>query len=248
MIELDAQTPRRDGGDSTIALFLGLYLVVLAFFIMLVTISSVEESKSSSVMNSLNTTFTTVVPPSAALDPFQSKDGEIVAGQEYQEQVTKIFSTSLAVAKVEVVQPGRLMRVTFEPAQLFYDDEVRIRETADALLDQIVATVSSRRAGLRNDLEFVINTPNEPGKKTMSTKQTLNMARAGSFAREMSSRGLPPDSLAVGLRPNRSSQIVMWFYTRDVEETRLDFDGPPANGNDSAAPQDGPAPQDGEAR
>lgn len=230
MIELDAPTRQEDGVDNTIALFLGLYLVVLAFFIMLVTISTIEETKSSTVMNSLNSTFTAVVTPSAVLDPFQSKDGDIVAGQEYQEHVTKIFSTSLAVAKVEVVQPGRLMRVTFEPAQLFFDDEARIRETSHALLDQIVATVSSRRAGLRNDLEMVMDTPNEPGKPTMSTKQELPMARVGAFAREMSSRGLPPDSLAVGLKPGQGNQVVMWFYTRDVEDSRLQFEsGAPAN-------------------
>lgn len=223
MLELETPKEVEGGGSTTIALFLGLYLVVLAFFIMLVTISSIEESKSSAVQNSLNSTFSTIVPPTATLDPFRSKSGEIVAGEEYQEQVTKMFATELAVAKVEVIQPGRLMRVTFEPSQLFFDDEARIRESAHALLDQMVASLSSRRAGLRNDLEMVIETPNVEGKRVLPTTQTLDMARAGAFAREMSSRGLPSDSIAVGVKPGTGAEVAMWFYTRGVDETHLQF-------------------------
>ena len=40
--------PEKSGGDSTIALFLGLYLVVLAFFILLVTISDRKSTRLNS--------------------------------------------------------------------------------------------------------------------------------------------------------------------------------------------------------
>jgi len=59
-------TPDQQGpgsGSSSIFLFLSLFLLVLAFFILLVSISTVENVKSQAVMDSLTSTFTTVLPP-----------------------------------------------------------------------------------------------------------------------------------------------------------------------------------------
>jgi len=78
-------------GGSTIAVYLSLFLVVLAFFILLVTISSVEQVKSNAVMDSLTSTFASVMPPSTDLTPFAAKEGDVIAGQVFQEEVTGFF-------------------------------------------------------------------------------------------------------------------------------------------------------------
>ncbi len=102
--------PREGSGGSTVSLFLGLYLLVLSFFILLVSISTREDLKSKAVMDSLTSTFRTILPPSTDLTAFSAKEGEVV-GQRFQEQITKIFTMSMRVIKVEIVQPGRLMRL-----------------------------------------------------------------------------------------------------------------------------------------
>lgn len=212
-----------DGESNTVALFLGLYLVVLAFFILLVTISKVEDTKSKKVMDSLSSAFTSIVPPSADLQTFVSKDGDVLAGQEFQQQVTGIFSTALGVDKVETVQPGRQMRLVLKSDSLFFKDEARIRSAMFPLLDRTVAALSNRPVGLRYDLEFVIGAPTASDGKTMSTEETLEVRRAGAFAEEMNARGIPPDSIAVGIRPGHVGEVMIWFYTRDVEKTKLKF-------------------------
>jgi len=219
----DQIKPPDNDGQNTVALFLGLYLVVLAFFILLVTISRVEDAKSKKVMDSLSSTFTSIVPPSADLQTFKAKDGDVLAGQEFQQQVTGIYSTALGVNKVEIVQPGRQMRLVLKADSLFFQDEARIRPAMFPLLDRTVAALSSRPVGVRYDVEFVIGTPTAQDGKTMPTTQTLEMRRAGAFATEMNARGIPPDSIAVGMRPGRVGEIVIWFYTRDVERTKLKF-------------------------
>lgn len=213
-----------DEGPNTIALFLGLYLVVLAFFILLVTISTVEITKSQKVMDSLSSAFTSIVPPSADLQTFKSKDGDVLAGQEFQQQVTGIFSTALGIDKVETVQPGRQMRLMMKADSLFFQDEARIRPAMYPLLDRTVAALSNRPSGLRYDLEFVIGVPTAEDGKTMPVEETLEVRRAGAFAEEMNSRGIPPDSVAVGMRPGHVGEVVIWFYTRDIEKTKLKFE------------------------
>lgn len=222
--------PQNEGGSNTVALFLGLYLVVLAFFILLVTMSTIEEKKSKKVMDSLSSTFTSIVPPSADLQTFKSKDGDVLAGQEFQQQVTGIFATALGIDKVETVQPGRQMRLMLQSDALFFDNEARIRPAMYPLLDRTVASLSNRPAGLRFDLEFVIGTATGEDGKTMPVEQTLEVLRAGAFARAMNERGIPPDSLSVGMRPGHVGEIVIWFYTRDIEASKLRFNGDGSGG------------------
>ncbi len=211
-------------GPNTSALFLSLFLLVLAFFILLVTISTLEEVKTKSVMDSLTSTFTSIVPPSTDPTRFKSKEGDLVAGQQYQETVTDIFAAALQVAKIKVVHPGRLMQVQIPANTLFVAGEARIQANQFELLDRIVAAASGRPPGLRFDLEFVIGSrTREDGGLPQS--QTLELARAGAFAREMSERGLPPDSIAIGIEPGDPNDVTMWFYIRRQEETRLRFQG-----------------------
>ncbi|HEY9164098.1 MAG TPA: flagellar motor protein MotB [Magnetovibrio sp.] len=222
---MDTQiAPPEHAGDQTIALFLGLYLVVLAFFILLVSISTLEEAKSQKVMDSLSSAFTSIVPPSADLQSFKAKDGDVLAGQEFQQQVTGIFATELGIDKVQTVQPGRQMRLILSADSLFFQGEARIRPAMYPLLDRTVAALSNRPTGLRYDLEFVIGTPTLADGKTMPIAQTLEVSRAGAFARAMFERGIPPDSVSVGMRPGHVGEVIIWFYTRDIEADKLRFD------------------------
>ena len=214
--------PEPVGAPNTTAMFLSLFLLVLAFFILLVTISTLEEVKSKSVMDSLTTTFTSIVPPSTDPTRFKSKDGDIITGQQFQETVTDLFSTAIQVAKVKIVHPGRLMQVSLPANELFVEGQARIQPGQFELLDRMVAASSGRPPGLRFDLEFVIGSRvrDDGG---LPESQTLELARAGAFAREMFERGLPPDSLAIGIEPGSPEAVTLWFYIRREEETRLQF-------------------------
>ncbi|MCG8508815.1 MAG: hypothetical protein MI741_06260, partial [Rhodospirillales bacterium] len=77
-------------GSHVTSLFLALYLLVLAFFIVLVTISTPEDVKSQAVMDSLSSTFSSLLPPSTDLTAFSSREGDLLAGQALQEEMTDI--------------------------------------------------------------------------------------------------------------------------------------------------------------
>lgn len=225
MIDLDFETPppAYTSAPDIVPIFLGLFLLVLAFFIMLVSISTFEEVKSTAVMDSLTSTFTTVLPPTSDPTPFNAKDGDILAGEAFQEQITSIFSTAVQVEKIEVVQPGRLMRLQMPTSALFREGQETVREDMLPLLDRVIATLSNRPPGLRQDLEAVIGAPTvEDG--ALPVGQTLEMARVGEFARTLIGRGAPPDSVSVGLKKGNPGEISIWFWVRGVEETAKRFE------------------------
>ena len=217
--------PTAEGGGNTVALFLGLYLLVLAFFILLVSISTLEDIKANAVMDSLTSTFTTILPPSTDLTAFTANEGEIIAGEMFQDQITHVFSTAIQVAKVEIVQPGRLMRVVLPSDSLFLSGETAIRPAQYPFLDRIIAALSGRPKGMRYDMEFVLGSPYAVG-RSLPIGQTLEMARAGTFVREMLARGAPPDSVSIGIAGSETEELVIWFFVRFSDEPKLTFEQP----------------------
>lgn len=219
---LTRAAPEYDGRQGVVVVYLSLFLLVLAFFIVLVSISTVEKVKSQAVMESLTSTFAAFQPTGAKPTDFTAKEGEVLGGQAFQEKITGIFATALQVAKVEVVKPGRLMRVQMPASAMFFEDEGRIRPSVLPFLDRIVAALGGRPPGIRFDMEFVIGTPYTDDGMLAKT-QTLEMIRAGGFAREVLSRGAPEDSVSIGLAPGDPEQITIRFYVRHSDDVRLEF-------------------------
>ncbi|WP_417795058.1 flagellar motor protein MotB [Terasakiella pusilla] len=224
-------------GDSgrVITLFLSLYLVVLAFFILLVSISSTEEVKSKALMESLTSTFSSVLPPRMDLQAFNATTGEFLAADEFQRQVTGLFSTVVGVVKVEAIQPGRLMRVEVAGNNLFEQDQAVVREGQYPFMDRLVSALSANPPGLRFEMEFVISSP-WSDEMTLSAEQTLPVRRAGAFARELLTRGAPPGSVSIGLKGGDSDTIEIWFHIRATDENRIKFEESPLIRGDIQAP------------
>lgn len=209
-----ASASDRGNNAPVISLFLSLFLLILAFFILLVAISTFEDVKSQAVMDSLTSTFTTVLPTNSDPTEFTAKDGDIIAGQQFQDQVSDIFSTAMPVAKVEVVQPGKKMRAAFPIDSMFTHSSSDLRPVSIPLLDRIVAALSNPPSGLQFDMEFVVGA-NYLKDRKLPVHQTLALSRAGSFAREMAKRGAPPNSIAVGIEPADPKRAIIWFYVRE---------------------------------
>ena len=217
--------PKSDAG-RTITLFLSLYLLVLAFFILLVSISSTEEVKSKALMESLTSTFSSVLPPRMDLTAFNATTGDFLAADEFQRQVTGLFSTVIGVVKVDTIQPGRLMRVELEGDGLFELDQAVIREGQSAFMDRLVAALSANPPGLRFEMEFVVPTP-WGNDRTLPTGKDLAIDRAGAFARDLLSRGVPPGSVSIGMKGSESKNVEIWFHIRALEENRIRFEESP---------------------
>jgi hypothetical protein len=207
---------------STVTLFLALYLVVLAFFIVLVSISSPEKVKSKAVMDSLTSVFASVLPPKTSLTAFAADEGDVIAAREFQRTVSDMFATQLRVARVEEVQPGRLMRVSLPVEAMFQSGQAVLRENRLSLLDRIVAAISARPPGLRFDMEFVVGRALAIDGPSVASP-TAEINRAGAFARQMLARGAPPDSISVAVGPGDPGQALITFYVRSLDDAVVPF-------------------------
>ncbi|NQV83374.1 MAG: hypothetical protein HQ494_06090 [Rhodospirillales bacterium] len=223
---LVSTSPEQDSRQGTVIVFLSLFLLVLAFFILLVSISTFEDIKSKAVMQSLTSTFTTFRKAGDIPSDFTSKQGDVLGGQAFQEEITGIFATALQVAKVEVVQPGRLMRARMPASAVFLENTDRLNPNIIPFLDRIVAALSGRPPGIRFDMEFIVGAAVSVD-GVLSVAPSQELSRAGHFAREALSRGAPPDSLSVALAPGQPDQVLIRFYVRSENEGLFEISDQP---------------------
>ena len=211
MIEQKTKTRRilSVRSDTTILQFLSLYLLILAFFILLVTISTVDKNKVDAVADSIK----------SELEIEKRESGPILAGQVFQDKTTELFATALGVQKIEIMQLGKIMRIQMTAESLFEPGKEITKRSQQPLIDRVIAALSSRPPGYQFDMEFVIGSPYTSG-QNLPTQQTLAMRRAGAFVREMLNRGAPPDAVSIGMGHVDKGQAVMWFYVRSPNDAK----------------------------
>jgi len=194
-----------DAQSSQVLQFLSLYLLVLAFFILLVTISTVSQEKADAAIQSIL---------KKELAKKKKKPGRV-----FQDKTTVMFADALGVKKTEVLQVGKIMRITVGTEGLFEQDKSTIKSEQRKLIDRLIAALSNRPDGTQFDMEFVIGSAYTKG-LNFPIKQTLAMERAGAFARELLNRGAPPDAISIGIGPIDPGEVVMWFYVRSTKDAQ----------------------------
>lgn len=198
MDERAETNPQEDGTKRTSSLFLSVYLLLLAFFILLNSISTLHEVRAKAVMDSLTSTFATLLP--SRQTPFSSATGTIVGTREFFKTVGDIFEAAIPAARIRIAQTGRLMQITLPLDALYLAEKAEIRPAQGALLNRLVAAMSVPPRGLRYEMTLLVGSAYGEG-GGLPIGENLAVARAGVMAREMVRRGAAPQTLFVGIEP-----------------------------------------------
>ncbi len=218
----EAQSGQRALGGETIIIFLGLYLLLCAFFILLNSISTIEEDKSKEVLDSVNNAFKMVGFPATMSEYFTSDIGSYAEASASLVKIGNLVKTAIELAKVKEVKPGQIMKIEVPPDSLFVPGEARFVGAADDLLDSIGLILSRPPPDLRFDVEVVVGS-NWILPEDLDKGETLEIARAGAFARELRARGTPEDTTVAGIEYGDPEKIEIFFYVRAADKPRLDF-------------------------
>lgn len=224
MDEEEAEPAPQPEKDPTLALFLGLYLILLAFFVLLNTMATLKDDRVKSVMGSLLATFSTEILNVANPTEFTASVGEDLATEEFHRDVEDFFEVAVPLAKVEFFSAGTIMRIALPADQLFEPDSTRVRSDRQDLMHRITGSLSRRVIGLRYEIEF--STFTGPFFfDDLASGQVLEVARAGAFARELLRRKVPPDSIVIGSRPGNPEEVEITFFIRIEQSSKVDFEG-----------------------
>lgn len=137
-------------------MFLSLFLLLLAFFILLNAISTLEETKSRAVISSVAATFQTKIVPDNEAEILISTLGPVPQPDEVTADIERLWVTAIPIAKIETVTPGRVLQVSVPAMQIFVGGQSEVRSDRLDLLRATAHALASRLEGLSVQLRMTI--------------------------------------------------------------------------------------------
>lgn len=226
---MDRSLPPEDGdapqGVGPMAIYLGLYILLLAFFVLLNTLGTYERVKQQKTLQSVGETFSDrragIVPSFSLPDPLIDRP----AADGFVGRVARLVRSTLPVAQIGADGDGRIMTMTLPVAAVFVPDAPRPSADAARFLDGLAEALAAPLARNRFRVEFALGAPApfddgaapEGGE---SSAAGLARARAATMAQELVHRGAPPAIVAAGFSaapPTGNGAETLIVYLIPVE-------------------------------
>lgn len=209
--------------DNTVSLFLSLYLLLLAFFIVLNTISETRDARVAKAVYSVKETFQDYSPPSQEILESAANPDSMIASEVYLEDVRNVFSAHLKNAKFQKKTDGTLLRTIVPAEELFESGSARLTPATGTLMDAIANGLGTSRVGTRREIEMLIGS----GEKLPDVDdlgRVLEIRRSSAFSRALRARGVAGNSISSGVRAGDPNTVEITFYVRRLGATNVTFE------------------------
>ena len=129
-------------------MFLSLFLLLLAFFILLNSLATLMETRSRAVLSSVAATFKTEDISEISAEILVSTLGTTPDPAEVVDEVERLWVTAVPVTKVETVTAGDDMILELPITRLFVGAEARVRDDRADLVQATASALSARLEGV----------------------------------------------------------------------------------------------------
>lgn len=178
---------------GSLPLFLSLFLLLLAFFIFLNSISTRQSGKSDDVLDSVRSSFASVLQGGTGTGVFEGEPGK-VDDAGLRDQLLEAFNPLLSETQVVRERTGNPFYVDFQSGRLFEGDRIDpVFEFRD-FAKRVSAVLALKTARDGAELRFWFDTPS-PGAEMVLARQ-----RAARLAEIMIGSGTSRESVSIGFR------------------------------------------------
>lgn len=225
MDEEDPQKPSVTLNDPSVSLFLSLYLILLAFFILLSAVSSISAGKSAAAVGSVNAAFRSDTPAEVLTgDSILLVRGAGQLDRNLLGSVRANFTSAFPNDEVVETIVGTAVRFVVAADRVFQPGSSVVHEDAGDLLEKLAVSLETSALGFRNEVEVVLRTGPDLHSIGGPERRQL-IERAGALAREIVSKGVHARSVQVGLRAGTPGTIAFSFRQTDEAAPVVDFEG-----------------------
>lgn len=141
-----------------------------------------------------------------------------IEGRKFQDNLTALFEQSLPLARISILEAGRVMEVVFAAEDLFVSAATAMRPERLVLAERLAAVLADHPPEIRFEIEAIMGMRRGLGVSDREAPDTgLAVGRAGVFARALHDAGSPPGSVAVGLEARLPGQVRLRFYVRSKD-------------------------------
>jgi outer membrane protein OmpA-like peptidoglycan-associated protein len=207
----DIRLKKLFGSEGTMGLFVALYLILLAFFILLNAVSEHAASKAADAMESVNVTFDpsdprnkpTIVP--SAVDT-ASQDSVL-------SRVSQTFLAELEISGRFSSNGGNTFEARFPTDRIFEPGSFQIRRDMTPFLDQLVAAVRAAPTSKPQRVALLFGAGVELVSREVTRSQEIAIRRAGAIARYLTEQGLSNSEFSVGFTAISDDEILALFWS-----------------------------------
>lgn len=208
--------------NSTVMLMLGLFLILLAFFILLNAISEISEDRVEAASEGVMSGFgfknsTTKLPNQDQLDLHK-------VHERITKKIKQTFETYLSVKDFNLeTGPPDTTVVQLNPLKFFYVGEWRLKVNQEPFFVALSHLISSKKPGFHLTMDILMptrdetiqteNKENEDEEAKIEPPLILGGYRATQFARALIERGVDPNHLTTGVSEGQDAQIMIVFKT-----------------------------------
>ncbi len=221
---------------------LSLFIMLLAFFIVLNAISSYEETRVKPVMQSLETAFSSKVADRTDLRPSAREDLDTFTGDgDTLENLEALFSAQIPSHEATVSHSKGVMYVRvpfddFEAAVMAIGQEDATEKTQDGtflnkfFLPTLVSLLKTEDVGTPYRMDIMLNIKGNPAYIQNQNPQRLSqiMKKMSLLSEKIENAGLPQKLLSTGLQKGEVG-IVELLFRRHIPFNPL---GPEKNGEE----------------
>ena len=205
--------PRSLPRNPILLQILSLYLLLLAFFVLLNSLSAPEQSRLRAVKGSLSETFAAAGEPARESRQLTSSMGNVIANAGFLDRIGSLVRTELGFAKIRNVTPGRLMEVSMATHELFRGAKVSIDPLYRPTIEAMAAAIGKPSNGIRHEIEILVGKDGD---------QDLPGARSAYLATVFTGAGAPRRGVAAGVEHGSPGVVRIRFRVRS------NFDDGPA--------------------
>ena len=174
--------PPREKHDPILLQVLSLYLLLLAFFILLNNISNASAARGRLVTGSLNSAFSGADRETESPAVFTARFGNFLSDPGFQARLSALVETDLALARFRAIEAGRVMVVRMPYDELFETGIAQLRFNRLPFLRRVARMISDRPTDARFELDILIAT-GTPGRRDALARRVDIVIRPGRSVR-----------------------------------------------------------------
>lgn len=193
---------------------LSIFLLLLAFFVMLNTLARFETTKTRAILGSLHATFN-IGNPSGREHEFGSFVGKVGAARNIHAEAQRLLRTLFGVGRYELIRLGNVVVLDIDADALFKDSAL----PAPALLvftSTLASNVLPPPPGTQLKLEVTTFRGTGALDAVDPKRIALDTRRAGTVVRGFERVGFDAGDLVAGIAPGNPRKIRIEFRVIDT--------------------------------
>ena len=227
MTDFNKQTELEDNTDqqkiSGCYLILSLFILLLAFFILLNAISNRTEVKSQAVMDSLLSTFRTIEDSSQSVQTLSFLLGATPEPEDLVHEMRQLWVNAIPIVEVKLLRDGKSMRLRLPANMIFAGGAALLRKDRRSLITNVASILATEAPGFANEIELLVGTEWRAGKEFDLKTNNLEIQRLVEFVGELISHGAPPASVSIGVHERGGKEFELRFFVRSKAIAKTDF-------------------------